>query len=84
MSITHLYMPIEGSMVETGAADPVRYIDVGEQGDEVLGTAYSIISGGYVQRGLPVLVPRVHVCTVSQQDLHGVLGSRGEGGGSLH
>ena len=46
-----------GCHVKAGPARPVRDVDVGEAGYDVLHTTAGIVRGGNVKGGLPVSVP---------------------------
>lgn len=63
---TNLHMSTEGSVVQGSASCPVRHVDVAEQRDQSLGTAYRLVASRNVERRLPVLVPGVNICTVFQ------------------
>lgn len=69
----HLHVAVEGSMVQGRAAAAVGNIDAAQQGDDHLRTPHGLVGGRHVQRGLPVLVPRVDVSRVLNQDLHRLL-----------
>lgn len=70
---TNLNMSTEGSMVQGCASYPVRHVDIAEQRDQSLGTAYRLVASRNVERRLPVLVPGVDICTVLQQHCHCIL-----------
>lgn len=57
----YLGVPVEGGVVQGGAAPAVRHVDAAQQGDDGLGAAQRLIGGRHVQRRLPELVTRVHV-----------------------
>jgi len=57
----YLKVPVESSMVQAGAAWPVRDVDICQERNDKLGALDGIISGSNVQRRLPVLVTSVHV-----------------------
>lgn len=66
-------MAAEGCMVQCRAARSFRHIHIAEQRDKSLGAAHGLVSGGDVQRSLPVLIPGIHVCRVFQQHLNRLL-----------
>ena len=45
---TDLHMTTEGSVMQGGAASPVRHIDVAEQRHQGLGAAHGLVGGGNV------------------------------------
>ena len=59
--------------METRTSGPVRHIHTAQQRYDVVGTLDGIVSGRYVERGLPVLVPSVYVRLVAKQDLNSIL-----------
>lgn len=70
---TNLDMSTEGSVVQSSASRAVRHVDVTEQRDQSLGTAYRLVASCDVERRLPVLVPGINICTVLQQHCHCIL-----------
>lgn len=71
-------MTTEGSVVQGSASCPVRHVDVAEQRDQCLSTAYRLVTSRYVERRLPVLVPSVNICAVLQQHRHCLLDNERE------
>lgn len=66
-------MAVEGGVVQRGPPAAVRHVHAAQQRDDDLGAPQGVVGGGDVQRRLPVLVPRVDVCGVSDQNPHSVL-----------
>lgn len=66
-------MSTKGSVVQGSASCPVRHIDIAEQWDQRLSTAYCLVTSSYMERRLPVLVPGVNIRTVLQQHRHCIL-----------
>lgn len=64
----YLGVAIEGSVVQRSAPTAVRHVDAAQERDDHLGTAQSVVGRGDVQRRLPVLVSRVHVGRVVNQN----------------
>lgn len=62
-------MAVQRTVVQGGVARAVRNVHVGKVRQEQLRTLHSVIGGGNVQRGLPVLVASSGICFVLQQDL---------------
>lgn len=67
---THLHMAVQRGMVQGCAPPSVGDIDAAQQGNDHLCTLDRLVGGCHVERGLPVLVPRVDVCRVLNQNLH--------------
>ena len=59
--------------METRSPRPVSYVDVAQEGDQVLSTSNGIVGCRDVQGGLPVLVPRIDVCLMAQQCFNSIL-----------
>lgn len=66
-------MAVEGSVVQGGASAAVRHVDTAQQRDDDLGASQRVVGCSDVQRRLPVLVPRVHVSRVADQNSHRLL-----------
>lgn len=59
--------------MQGGASATVRHVDATQQRDDDLGASQRVIGRSDMQRRLPVLVPRIHVSRVADQDSHRLL-----------
>ena len=78
-----LHMAIQSGMVQGCAPPSVRDIDAAQQGNDDFRTLDGLIGCCHVERGLPVLVPRVDVSRVLNQHLHCFLQQKQNLQGSL-
>lgn len=62
--LTDLQVATEGSVVQGGTSGPIGYINVAEQWNQGLSAPDRLVSGGHMQRGLPVLISSVHISRV--------------------
>lgn len=72
----YLSVAVEGSVMQRGAPAAVRHVDAAQERDDHLGTAQSVVGCGHVQRRLPVLVSRVHVGWVVNENSDRLLRKR--------
>lgn len=70
LSVQHLGVAVQGSVMQGSASTAVWDVDAAEQGDDDLGTSQRVVGRGNMQWGLPVLVPCVDVGGVVDQDSH--------------
>lgn len=73
VSLQYLGVAVEGSVMQGGASAAVRHVDATQHRDDDLGASQRVIGCSDVQRRLPVLVPRVHVGRVADQNSHRLL-----------
>lgn len=73
LCLQYLSVAVEGSVMQGGTSAAVRHVDATQQRDDDLSASQRIIGCSHVQRRLPVLVPRVHVGRVADQNSHCLL-----------
>lgn len=71
--VYHLSVAVEGSVVESSASTTIGHVDAAQQWDDDFSASQRVIRCSDMQRRLPVLVPRVHVSRVADQDSNSLL-----------